>query len=109
MSKWFKIILIIVLISVSFITESRADNMLHKAGRGLKNIIISPVEIPVSTAEWTKEDPLHGLIVGLPTGFVNCVTRMTAGVIEFITSPFPPYDEPIYDNEFGETIWGEPF
>jgi putative exosortase-associated protein (TIGR04073 family) len=108
MDKKLRIILIAALICVSFAAESNADNMLHKAGRGLKNVVISPVEVPVGVAEWSKEDPLHGLTMGVASGVVNCLTRMTAGVIEFLTSPFPPYDEPVYDNDLGETIWGDP-
>ena len=85
--------------------EVKAANPLNKIGRGLGNIIIAPAEIPVSMVSEGKKNPFLGLLMGPVVGTVNCVTRVAGGVVELITFPVPPYDQPIYDKSLGETIW----
>ncbi len=88
------------------ILEAGAASPLHKIGRGFKNIGIAPVEIPAGIVSYSKEhNPFVALIIGPVAGTVNCVTRATAGVIEIITFPLPPYNQPLYERELGETIW----
>ncbi len=86
--------------------EVQAANPLHKIGRGLGNIIIAPAEIPVSIVSEGNKNPFLGLLMGPVVGTVNCVTRVAGGLVELITFPVPPYDQPIYDKNLGETIWG---
>lgn len=85
--------------------EAKAASPVHKMGRGLRNIIIAPLEIPVSMVSEAKKNPFLGLITGPVTGAINCVTRIVAGVVELITFPVPPYDQPLYDKALGETVW----
>ncbi len=89
--------------------EASADWPGDKAGRGVVNIFLSPAEIPVSIIKWTREKgPGTGLSIGLIAGIVNGVERMGAGAFELITFVVPPYDQPFYDYELGEsrkTIW----
>jgi len=85
--------------------EVKAASPLNKLGRGLGNIIIAPLEIPVSMVSGAKKNPFLGLIGGPITGAINCITRATAGVIELVTFPMPPYNQPIYDKSLGETVW----
>ncbi|MCK4262060.1 exosortase system-associated protein, TIGR04073 family [bacterium] len=97
---------IMAVILGGLIPECGAANPLHKIGRGLKNIVIAPVEIPVGIVNWSKDrNPFVGLVIGPVAGAVNCVTRATAGVVEVITFPLPPYNQPLYERELGETIW----
>jgi len=86
--------------------QAKAADPLNKLGRGLGNIIIAPLEIPVSMINDAKKNPLLGLIIGPITGAINCLTRATAGVIELVTFPVPPYNQPLYDKSLGETVWG---
>ncbi len=85
--------------------EASAGGPGDKLGRGLMNISVAPLEIPVSMVNEAKKNPLFGLFFGPVIGAVNCVTRLGAGVVELITFAVPPYDQPIYDKELGETIW----
>ncbi len=88
------------------VLEAGADNALHKIGRGFKNIVIAPVEIPTGIVTWSKDhNPFVSLVIGPVAGAVNCVTRATAGVVEIVTFPLPPYNQPLYERELGETIW----
>ncbi|NOX97678.1 MAG: exosortase system-associated protein, TIGR04073 family [Nitrospirae bacterium] len=85
--------------------EVQAANPFNKVGRGLGNIVIAPVEIPVSMVSEAKKNPLLGLVIGPIIGAVNCVTRATAGIVELVTFPVPPYDQPLYEKDLGETVW----
>lgn len=88
------------------VLEAEAANPLHKIGRGFKNIVIAPVEIPAGILAWSKKhNPFVGLVIGPVAGAVNCVTRAAAGVVEIVTFPLPPYNQPLYERELGETIW----
>ena len=88
------------------VSEAGAANVFHKAGRGLKNICLAPIEIPAGIATYSKDhNPFTALIVGPVAGLVNCATRAMAGVVEIIISPLPPYNQPLYDRELGETLW----
>lgn len=96
---------LIAVLFTALAPEVKAANPLYKFGRGLGNIIIAPVEVPMAMASEAKKNPLLGLLTGPVAGVVNCVTRMTAGVVELITFPVPPYDRPLYDKSLGETVW----
>ena len=98
--------IIVAILLGGLVSEARADNAAHKVGRGLKNVGIAPAEIPVAIVNWSADkNPFVGLVVGPVAGLVNCVTRITAGVVEIITFPVPPYDRPLYERELGETFW----
>jgi putative exosortase-associated protein (TIGR04073 family) len=84
--------------------KTQKSTPFHKLGRGLKNIVIAPLEIPWAMAETGKDNPFAGITIGALEGVGNCITRMTAGVVESVLFPFPLYDRPMYDLSLGETI-----
>lgn len=80
----------------------------HKFARGLKNIILAPVEVPAGIATYSKKNnPFITLFIGPLFGAGNSLTRAVAGVAEIISFPLPPYDRPFYDLELGQSLWGE--
>ena len=86
--------------------------MLHKLGRGLINVVTAVVEIPrqVST-EWTRTDPITGLVVGGVKGVAWGFTRFVTGLYETATFPIPVPDnyEVMLEPEFVVTdVWGDP-
>lgn len=71
-----------------------------KFTRGIFNIITFPFELPVTIYKTsTEQNILAGLLYGIPAGLGRGAIRMCAGLVEFTTFPFPPY-EPIIEPEF---------
>ena len=97
---------VMVVLLGGLVSEAGAANVFHKAGRGFKNIVLAPVEILAGIVTYSKDhNPFIALVIGPVAGLVNCVTRATAGGVEIITSPLPPYNQPLYERELGETLW----
>lgn len=92
--------------------QSDISKMGHKLGRGVTNIVTCWLEWPRSVAtEWSKTDPVSGLIVGTAKGFAWGFARLASGVYETITFPFPvpPNYATIIEPEFIVTdLWGAP-
>lgn len=91
--------------------QSSSGQMLHKLGRGITNVFTCWVEIPRHIAiEWEKTDPFTGLIMGTVTGTGWGFARLTTGVYETFTFPFPIPEgyRPMMEPEFVVTdIWGD--
>ncbi len=81
----------------------------QKLGRGLLNIISSPVEIARSIQIGSREENLaYGWTIGLLKGFGNGAVRFGAGVIDVVTFPFEfptEYKAPLIEPEF---VWDKP-
>jgi len=96
-----KIIALIIIISILFVSSAYADTMLKKLGRGMANIITCPLEIPYRIGEANEESgPIAALTWGVLDGFFRVGMRMIVGGYEVITFPIPfPWDyEPIIDD-----------
>ena len=105
MKRITNIALIIALMSCIVLVPSAcfAQNMLRKLGRGLANIITSPIEIPKSVQESFYEDgPVAAGTYGVLDGVYKFVARTLVGVYEVVSFPFPlPADyAPIVEPEF---------
>jgi len=80
-----------------------AQGPLARAGRGIGNILISPLEIPATMRRVAFEkDPFFGIWAGGLEGVGNGVSRMLAGVVEFCTAPIPGFTLPLYSKELGQ-------
>ena len=80
-----------------------ATGPLGRVGRGIKNIVVSPFEIPATMRRVAAErDPFFGLWAGGLEGLGNGLSRMTAGVIEVLTAPIPGHTLPFYTKRLGE-------
>jgi putative exosortase-associated protein (TIGR04073 family) len=92
--------------------QTAASKMLHKLGRGVTNACTCWVEVPRNIAiEWEKTDPFTGFIMGAVKGAGWGFVRLTTGIYETVTFPFPvPEDyQAMLEPEFVITdIWGDP-
>jgi len=76
---------------------------LSRAFRGVKDIVISPLEIPATMRRVASEkDPFFGLWAGGLEGIGNGLARLTAGAIELVTAPIPNPYLPLYNKRLGE-------
>jgi len=76
---------------------------LARAGRGVVNIVISPLEIPATAARVSSEhNPFIGLFFGSMEGVGNGLMRFCAGVVELLTAPIPSSRLPLYSKKLGE-------
>ena len=80
-----------------------ATGPLARAGRGIRNIVLSPFEIPATMRRVaTERDPFFGLWAGGAEGVGNCLSRLIAGVVELATAPVPGHSLPFYTKKVGE-------
>ena len=69
----------------------------QKAERGICNIIWGWTEIPktvVGVANATN-NPIKGLLIGLPAGLGRAVARVFSGAVDILTFPIGRYDKPM--------------
>jgi putative exosortase-associated protein (TIGR04073 family) len=81
----------------------------ERFGRGVINIITSPLEIPAQLYiraayqdEW-RESPfavVGGFIEGIPMGLIYFPWRLTAGVFDITTLPFSRFNKGIISPEY---------
>ena len=81
----------------------------ERFGRGVINIITSPLEIPAQLYiraayqnEW-RQSPfavMGGFIEGIPMGLIYFPWRLTAGVFDIFTLPFSRFNETIISPEY---------
>lgn len=81
-----------------------ASGLGRKVGRGLSNILLSPVEVPASIYGNISDRGVWGVLVGPFDGALTGVERIGAGALDFVTSPVPwplegmePASEPVWD------------
>jgi len=92
--------------------QSDFNKMLHKLGRGVTNVVTCWVEWPRNIAiEWDKTDPVTGFILGTVKGVGWGFARLSTGVYDVVTFPFPVPENYVamLEPEFVVTdIWGAP-
>lgn len=90
-------------------TTGRSVRPFERFGRGLANIITSPLELPAqmyNRAAYQQEyysNPfavIGGFLEGIPMGIIYFGWRLGAGFYDFATFPFESCDEPIIDPEY---------
>lgn len=81
----------------------------ERFGRGMINIISSPLELPAqmysraSYQQETKGDPfsiIGGYLEGIPMGIIYIPWRLGAGLYDIFTFPFESCNESIIDPEY---------
>lgn len=76
---------------------------LTRALRGVKNIVLSPLEIPATIARQSaRRGPVFGMLAGGAEGVGNGVVRFAAGLVEFLTFPLPGVNVPDYTKHLGD-------
>ena len=67
-----------------------AQDPIHKAGRGLVNVLTGWIEIPKQLHLGTQEEnPVTGVAFGLVKGVGLAVLRLGVGAYEAVTFPLP--------------------
>jgi len=76
---------------------------LARLGRGLGNILVSPLEIPATMLRVGSEhNPIYGILAGGVEGLGNGIVRLGAGVLETATFFLPSGTLPLYNKRLGE-------
>ncbi len=71
-----------------------------KFSRGIFNVLTWPFELPITIYEYSvEENPLVGVLYGVPVGIGRAVVRMVTGLVELITFAQPPYG-PMVEPEY---------
>lgn len=79
--------------------ESYSRQVLHKLGRGLHDVVLSPIEVPrLIYKEFELNGPVASIFAGPFEGLGYMVRRLLVGVYEVVTFPIP--QDPILDPEF---------
>lgn len=88
--------------------ENIASKMAVKFGRGITNIITSPLEIPKQTVLMTRDLGFPGVLVGPFGGVLMTGYRAIIGVAEtvFFMVPAPGYYDEMIEPEFVWQGWG---
>lgn len=69
---------------------SNEDNPARKLGRGVANVALGALEIPVKISDVNKEDGgIAAVTYGVFLGVSYCIAREFVGVFEVVTFPFP--------------------
>ena len=98
MKKGTAMLLLIVLILSVPGSAFAENNPLTKLGRGLANVLTSPVALGRGITEaHDKDGILAGVTVGAITGTFNVIKRIIVGAYEIVTfpAPIPSQYEPI--------------
>ena len=75
-----------------------------KVGRGVVNILVSPLDIPATVVRVSREYDNFGyaLVAGTFEGIGNALVRLLAGVAEILTFPIVNDPEPLYERDLGQ-------
>jgi len=80
--------------------EDKASTANDKFTRGVVNISTCYLEVPMTVYKTSKEEnPITGVLFGIPAGIARGAVRLVVGVIELGTFPFQPY-EPMLEPEY---------
>ena len=104
---WHGMLVAIVMAAMS--PAVHAQDPIHKAGRGLTNVLTGWIELPKNIHLGTQEDnPILGIGLGLVKGTGLTLTRLALGAYEAVTFliPYPPaYASPYEGLELPDYPW----
>lgn len=88
----------------SFSITAHSDTAIRKLGRGLSNVVTSPLEMPMTMSDISRDKgPAAAFTWGVLEGVLKTVKRAGVGVYETVTFPIPlpaGYKPIIDDPEF---------
>ena len=75
-----------------------------RIGRGITNIVVSPLDVPATVVRVARDYDNFGyaLVAGGAEGVGNMVVRILAGAAEILTFPIVYDPEPFYERDLGE-------
>jgi putative exosortase-associated protein (TIGR04073 family) len=93
--------------------EDYTQTASRKLGRGIVNLVTSPLEIPNQSFKLAEkqEDPMAqaaGYAGGLFLGVGHFFGRMTSGMVDIFTFPVTSWDQALVDPEYiepADTFW----
>jgi len=89
--------------------EARAQDPIHKMGRGVVNVLTCWIELPRKVSQgWEEKDPLLGVGAGLVRGSGLAVARLALGAYEAVSFliPLPQgYASPYAGMELPDYAW----
>lgn len=95
--------------STLFLPVVWAQDPIHKAGRGVVNVLTGWIELPKQVHLGAQEDnPVVGLGMGAAKGVGLTILRMGVGLYEAVTCPvgFPnQFGSPYEDMELPDYAW----
>ena len=75
---------------------------LHRLGRGVVNMVISPLEVPATMLRVAGQtNPVFGILAGGVEGIGNGLVRFGAGALETVSAPIPSNGLPLYGKPLG--------
>ena len=96
-------------LAMAWAAPAHAQDPIHKAGRGLTNVLTGWIELPRNFHQGSQEEnPLTGAVAGLFKGASLTVLRMGIGVYEAITFPIPypkAFASPYEQMELPDYAW----
>ncbi len=112
MKRAMKYTVAIVIASLAFgLPRAWAQDPIHKAGRGLVNVLTGWIELPKQIHLGSQEEnPVTGLGMGLVRGVGLTVLRGGVGIYEALTFPVPypkDYASPYEQMELRDYAWEE--
>jgi len=88
--KKLMILMVVAALALSVAMPAHADNAVDKLGRGLANVLTSPIEVVQGMSDVNAENGMvAGATIGTLQGTVNLVKRACVGVFEIVTFPIP--------------------
>ena len=94
---------------VLVVPAARAQDPIHKAGRGIVNVLTAWIEVPNQISVGLhREHPVKGLGWGITKGLALMGTRLVLGLYEAVTFPIPcpkGYASPYEGLELADYAW----
>ncbi len=103
MKGWMRATVMVAIAGVVMAAPAYAQDMGHKAGRGLVNVATGWLELPKTIHDGAQEEnPVVGVTTGIFKGVGKAVLRTLVGAYEVVTFPVPyPKDyAPVYEPEY---------
>lgn len=88
--KKVMILMVVAALALFVAMPAQADNAVDKLGRGLANVLTSPIEVVQGMSDVNAESGMiAGATVGTLQGVFNLIKRAGVGVFEIVTFPIP--------------------